>query len=168
MTQEAEQCQERKEEANRLREMTLSHVCAICGAGLQAPWDATLSMIVLRCSKNKAHEGVVVRPPYVVERLSNMRVEIEGYDFMTDEEKEAAKRDLDAQISWELDRPNRKKEDAIMANQTEGTQRALAPYKGAVTVTENEAKRIITTLWLQWALRLPLPCPISPVDSLGF
>jgi len=54
---EIEAREREKDEWARLEKIARSEVCAVCGAGLVAPWDGLA--IVLQCSKDATHQGHV-------------------------------------------------------------------------------------------------------------
>ena len=77
---EIEARERQRDEWHELEKIALDEICSQCGAGLLVPWDAQTNSAVLRCSRDKTHQGHT-KPDYALERLHAMRMSaFEGGD----------------------------------------------------------------------------------------
>lgn len=115
------------EEARELERIAQGEVCAECGSGLTAPWNGQQGKIVLRCSKDKAHQGHV-RPDAELQRLMRMG---------------ATQEEITQYLVQEQEKRGRK----AMQEAIEKGTTALSEYGRSTALTKEQAKYVVRTIW---------------------
>lgn len=127
----------KRREERQFEKMTLTHVCAECGAPLVTPYSPELAKVILVCGQNRSHKGFVKQADPVIERLEGMREytsdevidkEIEGYQ--KHEQVKYGRRQVKNELGTEKGK-------------------ALQQYQGVMKLTYEEARYILQTIWPQ-------------------